>query len=167
MLSSIAAVLLSSLRSLKQCSRNIQLLRYSPNKAIYLQQQLEHHSYQSCIDFRSRYKTEHKRLRPIKELYRKRRISSLEVRVFVVFGLESNTYKKTFSVPVLPSNVSSSRTQIAGVLPIPTRRARKEACHRQKADTISEVSLLTPTPHCLISSAIQSGVFHRASPLRL
>ena len=53
-----STVLLSSLRSLKQCSRIIQLLRSSPNKTTYLQHILKRHSHQSCINFRSRYKTE-------------------------------------------------------------------------------------------------------------
>ena len=124
-------------------------MRNSSNKTIY-QQHLDRHTATSAASNFEAGAALITQAQTKSRSYRKRRISILEVRSFLVFGVESNTNKNSFSVPVSPSHVSSSRTQIAVVLPITSRRARKETCHRSKADTISEVSILThnvPLPY--------------------
>ena len=106
----------------------------------------------------SRYIIEQHKLRRNQDISEKKDLYTRGSRLFGIWiGIQHQ--QEYNPVSVLPSNVSSSRTQIAGVLPIPSRRARKEACHRSKADTISKVSFLTPTSHCQISSEIQSGVY--------
>ena len=94
-------VLLSSLRSLKQCSRNIQLLRSSPNKTTYLQHILKRHSHQSCIDFRSRYKTEQANLRILSEKKDLLTRGSRLCRIWI--GIQH--LQENFSCSLLPSKV--------------------------------------------------------------
>ena len=96
-----STVLLSSLRSLKQCSRNIQLLRSSPNKTTYLQHILKRHSHQSCINFRSRYKTEQANLRIISEKKDLLTRGSRLCRIWI--GIQH--LQENFSSSLLPSKV--------------------------------------------------------------
>ena len=96
-----STVLLSSLRSLKQCSRNIQLLRSSPNKTTYLQHILKRHSHQSCINFRSRYKTEPANLRIISEKKDLLTRGSRLCRIWI--GIQH--LQENFSCSLLPSKV--------------------------------------------------------------